>query len=232
MTVKVETLIIMETNQNFMDIFRAMFIFDSMMSNGAVKAKDITDKDMDILNSLIINRDNEESSQAVDPYIASMLDSYIRTKQHVIINLERLHDDATNKHYGSFILDKLECIKKNDYEVQNENDDVKSNLISPNIFKILPNIKSMVIDTSYGSSHCYPFNMFSFIDTILVSSTIEQVKIHDITFTKNNSWIGRLWSMLSRDLKDKCKEKGLIIQFVSIKKEWGDYYESLSIERV
>lgn len=83
-----------------------------------------------------------------------MIESYIRGKKHVAIKLAGLDNGATKQNYGSFILNNLEKMSENDYEPQNKANKVESNLISSSIFKTLPNIKSMSIDSAGKVDGC------------------------------------------------------------------------------
>ena len=208
MTIKVESVTIVNTNQNFKKIFRALFIFDSMVSNCGWYYKsdaNITKKDMKIINKLIINRDR---SKYIDPYISSMVESYIRTKTQVVINMEGLDNGAEKEHYeGLFILDELKQIDmlEDEYLAESEDDNTSYNLISSNLFNILPNIKSLIINTG-DMFDCYPFNVFRFIDMILISSKWQNIQIY-------GSWIRKTWSSLSSKLENNCKEYGLVIEY-------------------
>jgi len=232
MTIKVESVRLVNTNQNFKKLFRALFIFDSMLSNcGWTKKSDanITEKDMKIINKLLISRDR---SNCIDPYISSMVESYIRTKTQVVINMDGLYDGVEKEHYnGLFILDELKEYKYYDeYLVESEDDNISYNLVSSNLFNILPNIKSLIINTGDDIDGYYPFNVFRFIDMILISSTWQNIQIIQQVPNRNSSWMGKTWSSLSSKLQNKCKENGLIIKYQSIKLDYSYYKESFSIE--
>jgi len=239
MPIRVQSIRIMETNQNFENIMHALFVFDTMV-NGAYWDPDedddkskmrITKTDRINIENLMI-KSNTYSTKTVDPYILSIIKAYKRKKKQIIIFMAGLAENVEAKDYGFLFDDKLEVIDIDDYDPTDCK--LRSNLISPKIFDILPNITEIVINTNAGWKKAYSFNISNFLDIISKSANWKVVQIQVMAKEINGSWIFKMWRSLSSDLKSKYEKTNLKMEYISEKVTVGDmeyFDEKLMIKR-
>lgn len=240
-TIRVEAVRTVETNKVYKTVFDALYIIDSMVSDGRVNINDfkINSKVMDVMNKFI---NFQQASSSMDSYMASMVKSYIRRKKKIVINFHMfLFSKLKKEIYGMIIEDEVK-------EDETENCDVsdiksRANLLSSNIFKIFPNVQDIVIKTSspYDNGFSYPFNMFYLLKIIQSSSTWRTINIQQMkTDLKNKttediSWINKLWSKSSNKLMQEFGKKKLKIDYQTEIERPGRgcyLYSYLNIERL
>ena len=228
--IKVESVTIIETKQNFKKVFESLFILDSIVSGGTFgENMKISAKHISLIHELMNIGNASSSSISYDPYITSMVKSYIRRKKKIILNMEGLTDIAP-KLLGFVFQGKVEKIWIKEYDPLSLN---RSNLISSAVLGCLRNVDIIIIKTRYGG---YPFDLFKFLDVIIPISTWSIIKIEQKVWTKNKSWIYLLWSnlSLSSSLIAEYEAKNLKISYHTI--ETGqDYWkpiEYFKIERL
>ena len=191
-----------------------LFILDAIVSDGSFEGReqylDITEADINIINSL-----SNIDDYSYDPYIVSMIKSYRRNKKEIRINLDglrHLDDEALLK---IFVMDKVEQIWMYvaDFGSRVVDMSLKSNLISPKLFEILPYSKTLVISCGDSNQSSCSFNLFSFLDIVSAAKTWNKITIkHRVTgrFNTNRSWLyyycngDWVHSETSSSLETKC----------------------------
>ena len=219
---------IIQTSRNYEKTFAALYYLDLMISDGAVSDKTIIIPLKLIKQLLGIIK----SSAAFDPYISSMVKSYIRHKRQIAVNLNGLRKIAASVN-GFIIQGEIKSIKttQDDWDPKSLVSS-RSNLISPHIISIFPNATSIIIKTRNEISG-YPFDMFHFADSMVNVSNWKSVKIEQVMRHKQNfnkSWILKLWRLSQSELIHHYKNHQLKI---SIGKEVDEVesYEFFIISR-
>ena len=177
-----------------------------------------------------IKLSNESS---IDPYIISTFNAYIKTKKAIIVRTglwDHMVTASNEKQiklpaFHSMVIENsdMDCYKPAEVQpfMSGGVFPYRQNLLSPKIFKLLPNLKIIMIETSFVS-HCYMFNLYYFLENIIMSSTWKQIKITDTTDTSLHevldyenrmSWITYLWKLSSVRLKKAYQERNLSIEY-------------------
>eukprot|EP01084_Bolivina_argentea_P132638 234078_1 len=210
-SLKVETIRIVETSQNFKKIIHALYVFDSMVS-GLVNNE--------MRNSKIINHikkllGNESELSSFDPYVISLVKAYIYRKRRATINFHGLFSHSSEDLYGLIIESGLKKVAG--YRL-----DSKVNLLSANIFKIFPYLEEIVIRThtfegySFKDDSCsYAFNLMYFIEMISKISTWNKITIHHGASRGGSGisyWIEDVCSSYLKKIKNKCKKNQITVQ--------------------
>lgn len=170
-----------------------------------------------------------------------MVQSYMRRKKQIIINLPGLLDvkEAVSE---LVVTDKIEKVKTTDDDWDPKTtSSSEMNLISPDILSIYPNVKLIIIKAGISDeSYAFPFNMVRFLDIIGPLSNYKSIKVSHYMLGKeheNKSWTAKLWNSSGGTLIDACKKHKLEILFEKKVEEFeatGDYFseEYFSIVRV
>eukprot|EP01084_Bolivina_argentea_P318559 552471_1 len=234
MSIRIKTVRIIETRQNFKKPFKVLGLLDAVLTGTTLCPGDklnITSKDIKSINKLI------ESTTSFDQYISSIFKAYRKNKTHISIFSAAVRMDFKGL-IGLIFESEIKWIKKTQFDF-NDLHTISSrvNLISSKIFTILPNITQIVIETQWDPEHkfCTAFNLLYFLEIICVSSTWKRIKIQETLINKKNlSWIYKMWSSCSQEIQSIYNQKHLTIQFQQTKKNVGhevDSCECLIIER-
>eukprot|EP01083_Nonionella_stella_P310742 1105385_1 len=168
-TIRVESIRNMETQKNYEDVFRAMYIFDCMLSGVAISGLKIKKNDKIIMERLLEKTDLE----AFDPYIVSTFKAYAAWKRSITIMMFDLYKCFKGQ-------DMYHLVIPSDLDVCSIEDDVNDyhnlstcNLVSSNLFKIFSNVKYVNIETMPG----FAFNLLEFLEVISLSSTWIKIRV-------------------------------------------------------
>ena len=170
-----------------------------------------------------INDSNNDESKyddiSFDPYITSMFHAYTRQKRHILINLAAMYHvlQIKSADFYSMIIEGawLEVYETYKAKVNAKNLSFRANLLSSNIFKMIPNIETIIIETAHTDTHCFAFNLLFFLKNISVSAKWRQIKVQNTTNVRiaSLSWIGYLWDTSALDLQREYGKQHLEIQF-------------------
>eukprot|EP01084_Bolivina_argentea_P020279 37728_1 len=158
---------IIETAQNYQFFCRAFYTFDVMVSGNILPNKFIINKSViDILNMLINSKVNG-TQHRFDQYVNDTFDSYCLRKTSITI-IFRVIDTYFSKLKHLILRDVVNYGIKNGNRVDNKsehkNNDATSNLLKSQIFKIFPNLEYVELFTTTKlrrSNGDYPIHMFS-----------------------------------------------------------------------
>eukprot|EP01084_Bolivina_argentea_P000509 954_1 len=90
--IRVESVTIIETKQNFRDFFRAMFYFDAMINSSAMdENEEPCEKDYTILRDLILNELGYTTNEHLDKYISDTFHLFCQTQETICLNLHYMH---------------------------------------------------------------------------------------------------------------------------------------------
>eukprot|EP01083_Nonionella_stella_P007447 21530_1 len=144
--IKIESIRIRSTKQNFKIIIHCLVYLDTFLSGGKMYDMEVTEDEVFILECLMNGFLNpNETEKRFDDYIYSTFDVFTRSKKQIVLDLGQLRhnarDNASKKLLNLLMnpLDKRDVEKEE--EVKRECDDL-SNLWEPQIFEIFKNVKS------------------------------------------------------------------------------------------
>ena len=211
----------------------ALSVFDRIVSDGGFNHDQIDKKTSDFMLELL----KPSSALLIDDYLKDVIKSYIRRKKKITILMLGL------RHIWKAIPDLM---IKDDIKVINtanawdpSKSSQQSNLLSPNIFAILPHVTDIVIKTS-GFEHdenAYAFNIFYFLEYMTQVSTWKNIKIEQMMKGKekeNKSWLCKVWNSEAKQrLIDQCEKYKLKIYFDKKTEKLKEhmFFESFIIER-
>ena len=241
-SLRVQSVRIVDTNKNYMQVLTALFILDSMVSDAAADMK-ITPE---IIKMITEFTSLNQASSTFDRYIVSMVKSYIRRKKQIVINLDELSKQE-EKLYSLIIEDGFRKEQTENCDVTNI--ESKTNLISSDIFIIFPNVRHIMIETTtiddIDGEDSYPFNLTYLLSIISSSSTwatitVKQMRLDEAIQQKKDmedtSWIFKLWSSSSNRLMQEFEKNKLKITFGSetthFESKGSMLYSWLTIERL
>ena len=196
--IKLESIYITKTNQNFKMIVTILSYFHSIISgafNFEEISSQITDKHVSLLNGLFsYNLDSKKSNHEIeyDPYILSTFNSFTQSNKDMIINYYNL--DKENKSIVDLIMYQIE---ENDDYKHLPNDSSFTNLFKPQLLNIFTKTKSITLITNdefdiFGNQRS--ISMVALL-SIINNTTLQKVLI--LSFGSNESiqsWQTYLWS--------------------------------------
>eukprot|EP01084_Bolivina_argentea_P300022 517223_1 len=188
--IKVESIVLQHTKQNFQQLIRALYYFDSMLNGTNINTTHISDTNYMVLDHFIRDQLQIDGFKNKYPkYINDTFSAFTNHKRQLIINL---HDINTDKF-------------KNMWKLIMNSSKNKSTLLKHVIFHLFPNVNRIVIysalfDNSKNNYvyYEYQFNLLSLFDMISDSVPFMQ---HDIeivikathAYGKNYKWKRSSW---------------------------------------
>eukprot|EP01084_Bolivina_argentea_P186755 321814_1 len=163
--IQIESVCMMATSENFQQFFRALFVFDKMISSNYIfnklDAPMITDEDTELLKGLIKQKlEDVKGKNRYPRYICNTFDAFINHKSQIVVNLYNIHN------YFSKISDLIM-------------QPATSNLFKPILLKLFKNIKTIIIQTT-EQTHENPFNLLELLslldESCLTSNTFIIIK--------------------------------------------------------
>eukprot|EP01084_Bolivina_argentea_P300972 519101_1 len=231
--IRVETIQIIKTSQNFYTSFHALFVLDSMM-NGLWMDKrfgvNIVAKDIHILNELIKYSIGSSPITSFDTYVMSTWDAYTKNKKHIMINMDNLSEHFPKDIYDLVIESGIK--KRDNYYISNSDN---LNLMKGSIFDIFIKIKEITIHTTDdGGFAVYSFSLISFLSMLLKSRSLSwtQITITSERNSNDSSWVFNLvnsyqWASISK----LYKSNQLRIEYTETIDFGGDKKDNINICR-
>lgn len=226
-----ESMIIIENNKNFKKQFMALSVLDRIVSDGAFQ----TEIDKETINHML-QLVKSSKAMRLDEYLTDVIQSYVRRKHKITINLSGL-EGIQDAIAGLVIESDLESVDIND-EWDPNNLLSRRNLLSTEIFTILPNVSEIIIKTNFDARESpYPFNIVYLLECMNEIATWQRIKIEHVVRgveNENKSWLCRLWNSEAKKLlMDECAKFKLNINFHKTIDDRNFYlsFESLAIER-
>lgn len=187
--------------------------FDAIVSGADPDGSNFADKYFSSLNSLISSQTKESSAKNLNPYKVSIFQSFIITKEHIILDYSYLHDgNVSNKIVGLIM---FEFSKNTDCTLQRD-DRNKVNLFKPTLIKLFSNLKSIML---LATHHSLSLNsLLSLIKTASSLQTIFVLSSHE------TSWQRNLWDQSSDQLINTFKQSNYKIELKSKIGPNNEYY--------
>ena len=257
---QVQSLLIIETNKSYKDLFATLFAFDFLVNGMPVElqqlknmlrkanfdvidalvfgeselkswqSKSWTSEQVSTFNQLIdfgysqsealdamaISNMQETNSPLIDPYTKQMFHAYIKQKKAIAIFVA-MHDIACSL-VSSQVVSMMFQDAKFGARILQEGQTLiteRVNLLSPNLFKIFPNIKQITILTSGN----YQFNLFWFLDNISTASKWKQITLRDWTenpekdWNNGGGWMRKLWNNSAMEIQESYGKTNMTIEF-------------------
>merc|ERR1712228_38342 len=200
--VRVQSIRLTKTRENFETFFVSLFYFDAMVTakQGMNNLK-INSNQRGVIKSLIKWRLEQKKDPKMNEYLYQTFDAYTKNKKQIEINLFYLNDAKESMY--NLIVHSLEKVAK----PKDENDCV--NILQPELPKIFPNVKTVHIDAGYYD-YKFPFSLIAFLR--LIKSTKWQ---HVIIKAKGyNNWISELWKASESSIKNEYYAASYNIEYV------------------
>ena len=198
---RLETITIIPTAQNFQQWFHALYIFDAMISAqsldaGILQNINILSSDILIVRKLLgysLNmlsvKKKSEFLEEVDGYIINNWQIYLNQKTQIKINMSML-----DYHYGS-LSDLIIYSIKEAKEYDKIDDGDLLNVLNTKICKIFPKLNQIVIHTtSYTGKYEHRFNLLSFLSSIQAAKScikyvIKAWRKYDYGIYSGSTWL-------------------------------------------
>ena len=231
--IRVESIRIVETNQSFCDIFHALFVMDMILSDGRLHDDfNITEKDTDIILAIFIDK----KLDLFDHYIQMVVKAFINNKKQITLNmngLSKITHNVNGKRIVDLIIENGVKHIKAKYNISWRNILWRENLITTNVFDMLPSTTNIIINMG-GMNWRYIFDLFAFLEIISKSDSWKMVEIKEMVWTwdKNKSWLYSYYHSCQFSLKSKCQKYGFHMEFKSIQIQEGYFDGCLVISRV
>ena len=209
---EIETIIIMETKQNYQQFMHAFYAFDQMLSGECSDLEDkIKKSDIDIIG-LSINNYLGLKQNSLDKYINDTFHLFTNNKSQIILNLDEMWRYVKDKKFISLI---MHSVKEQGVDDIGDNN---NNCFKSSLFNLFPNLKEIIIYTS-SYHYYYPINILNLLSTIC--SSLLPKSFHRIIIKENEEckWIGKVFDI---SLCSKYIDSNLLIVFKSNEDRKGD----------
>ena len=202
----VESIRIIENNLNLEKVIRAITALDNIISNkinGWFKISSDSGY-VDLLSVLFVHILSGKKKKKLNEYVFDTFQCFVKNKRKINIDIHNLTYYVKDEGLLNLIFDE---------DLMNE--EILTNLIRPQIFKIFDNVQQITI-----SSYYYGFSLFGFL------SLIKNTKINKATIY--GYWINDLWVFCEKEVVEKFSATNFKLEFK--KRAYGD--DKLTINRL
>eukprot|EP01084_Bolivina_argentea_P263105 445202_1 len=216
---RIESITIIETAENFGTFFHSLYIFDSMISAVDVGAIAISSSDTSILETAIKKR-LDKTSYYSNEYIDNVFDSFLSKKTQIKINI----------HYLSAYFKELSHLIVHDVENKttgyNANEKLM-NVLNVETLSIFPNLNQVIIETTSYNYDTSTYNEYKCNLLVLLSSI--QSSRSTIMYIIKGSGYPTTWleEIFSSSIQDTFRNSKWDIKLYEYKK-----YDSLVIKKM
>eukprot|EP01084_Bolivina_argentea_P286511 491503_1 len=183
---RISSIKIVETAECFEEYMHAFYMFDAMISDVdpvGISSDDILKSDKLILNALI--NGGSEKMRNIHIYMLNTFHLFLNTKTNIEINIHFLATRFAK-------LSQLFMHSIHDTSTVNDNAS-KNNLLNAATFNVFPNLKQVVINTTY-KDFTYKLDLLSFLSSIeTAKSSINIIKSQRVEKSKE-SWCSNILS--------------------------------------
>jgi len=211
MTIRLEGIRIVDTEQHHRMIIHALFVLDCMLSGAYMdhnveenlKLMQLNKKEVKMLKILLMD---EPNTWSFDPYIIDTFKFYVKQKKQIkimweLFGLNQFDDEVSGLVVHSVLNDSFD----------READMTGVNLPNTHILKTFKFTETFIFSTVRDLDHqeSFKFDLLEFAD-IVCEGSWSQIIIEDI----ENSWISSIWkSDKMQIIRDDYAHKGLQIKF-------------------
>ena len=172
---KIESVRLKPTKQNFKDIIYALQYLDTMITGGIQGGIKLSANHILVIKTLFDNILGKMTKPTLDTYICDTFEAFRNNKKQIILHLYLLQRDANKE-----ILDLIM------YPLEKGTNKKLDNILRPEMFLIFTNIDTLIIDTVITHS----------ISMICLLSLLDSYSVKKVIVKANGStnWIDSLWS--------------------------------------
>eukprot|EP01084_Bolivina_argentea_P271770 462515_1 len=216
--IKIESIRIRRTAQNFKKFMHSLYYFDNMITGGNFTNMKIKTAHTEIIKCLINHTLGKQITKKIDPYIYSTFECFCQSKQQIALDLYQLKK-ADEKMRNLIMYSMDECVHFRVYKEEKARVDTDfRNLFRSQIFQIFKNIKTVIIKTtSVGGILSYSLSIFGLLSLIEPTSVNKVIVKAVAIYGESNNWITSLWTS-SSTIKKKYNEQNYSISVKHISK--------------
>eukprot|EP01084_Bolivina_argentea_P021973 40817_1 len=230
-----ESVVIIETQNNYQQYFHALHIFDAMLSGVEGDIINVLSSDVQILNELINHKLNIERSKKIPKYVCDTFDLFCHKKETIEITIRWLKYFKQLSHLimHSVVNEGPKRTNKNYATIRYTNNSVLKhkykNILKPDKFRIFKNLKTIIVNTTYGNIlqiEEYPVYKFSLLLFLSFIQTVKPMKCEVIArrmyegcdensfsiFSHEKTWIQ---NAMSPSIKDTFNEHKWNIEIIT-----------------
>eukprot|EP01084_Bolivina_argentea_P158021 275313_1 len=213
--VKIQSVRVRPTKQNFEEFINAMYYLDTMLTGGRQDNIPTNTTDINVIKTLVDNILGNTRKITMQKYVFDTFDAFIANKKHVTLDLVELA--SADHQIRDLIMHPLD--ERKPWEESKRADSDTSNLFRKVLLLVFTNVQTIIINTSfrhasYSLSMMCLLSIFQMIDEETNGSLNEIIVKSD----RHNKWISNLWCSDAHILKEKYNSSKLTI---SIKQEAG-----------
>eukprot|EP01084_Bolivina_argentea_P133547 235673_1 len=198
---KIDSVIVRKTKQNFATFMYSLYYLDSMVTAGTeMGTLEVSKQDILIIRNLINHALKRQTTKTFDDYIYSTFTSFVQSKKQIALNLPELHD--SNEKIRNLLMypmmqrTKVETFEKGFfgqkyvvYEWKKiKKGDVK-NLFRSELLQLFKNAKTVIMQTSQEMGFreaCYSLSLTTLLSIIKLGS-LDKVIVK--TTATDDNWI-------------------------------------------
>merc|ERR1712228_460006 len=199
--IKVHTLRLMETKENFQEFVAAIWYLDAMLT-GAMHSIKSNKKIHFIIENLMNHNLNKPVSATFPAYIYEQFSCFALNKKQIILDLVCLS-------YGDAKMNNLilSSLKRRQYNKEKKREDTDvSNLIRSEFLSIFSNIQTLTIWAAYNT-FSWSFSLIGLL-SLISESDLSQIIIKAIRFNEDSPiWTQTLWNSEEESLKKMYSAK-------------------------
>eukprot|EP01083_Nonionella_stella_P225087 800588_1 len=213
--IKIQSIRIRATTQNFGRFIRCLHYLDTMVTGGDMYGMEVSEDDLFIIKCLINGTVNGHGTEKrFDDYIYSTFDAFRSAKKQVVLSLYDL--DNANTNVRDLLMNALD---RRDVRKEEE-----TNLCKAKIFEIFKNVKSVVIVTTFVTkSFQYSFSIsMDGLLSLIKSASLDKVTLKAVAYKDNKTWIENVWCNASETLTKQYDDANYDIAFETGLDAYGD----------
>merc|ERR1712228_708533 len=203
--IKVHTLRLMETKENFQEFVAAIWYLDAMLTGADIRDIKSNKKNHFIIDHLMNHSLNKPVSATFPAHIYEQFSCFAINKKQIILDLDCLSNG--DEKMNDLILSSLE--RRYNEEKKREDTDVR-NLIRSELLSIFPNVQTLIIiTTGYDGSDLWSFSLIGLL-SLISESDLSQIIIKTVK-RNNTTWTQKLWNSEEKSLKKMYSAKKFVI---------------------
>ena len=214
--IKMESIRIRRTLQNYEDFISALCYLDRMISGAHLEES--KDEYVLLISDLMNNIIGKKTIRKYDSYIYDTFECFIINKRQMVLDLPELYKVKTNNKMIDLIMNGME--RNRYWERKERGDNDATNLFVCEIFKVFKNIKNIIIITTTDNGlYCYTFSIVLLL-WLIESTSVEKLIVKAVCYWNGNeydSWLHLLWNKSSSFLKQQYQQKNYDITKKRIK---------------
>eukprot|EP01084_Bolivina_argentea_P065129 118735_1 len=198
---ELQTVIVIQTNNNYQTLFKSFFKFDQMLSGGA-NDDEVMQSDVEIISWFIsyifgVSKNNNK----FDEFIKNSFYHFVQKKTQILLHLPRL-SNKKNKNFTDLVMHPTGCQKNGEIPTD------RTNLFQSCLFKIFDNLNEIIIYSTDGYGDVYSFNVLELLEIL---QEIELPKAFKTIIIKDRRCLW-LKDVFSSQVKEAFASKNLNIE--------------------